>query len=393
LVHGDFTTMADAGMETRITRLLDWSARDKAWLLAVITVPLHLFYAGWVWVSLNYTDFGARFLDPTVAGQGLAYALLAALYWALVAAWGSALRYLQRDSMLLVNTVIFSYGISQLPLAFLVGMAEPMTGVILLGASITGFVLFSFWRVLAAFFISLFVLMLLSLLTVEGVLPYAPVMLEDPISRDYVSPYYVTSQFMLGVPFVTFAFVICYMLLSRWKRREAQAQRLAVTDPLTGVANRRAFLDTLEREYARAQRDQSSMAVVMLDLDHFKNTNDSHGHAAGDAVLCHAAAVLGGVVREVDSVGRLGGEEFAILLPGATASEAMDVAERCRAALCRAPVMHEGAPVDVTASLGVCGLPANTVQRASRFLELADQALYAAKDGGRNRVVCYQDSP
>lgn len=383
--------MAGAGMETRITRLLDWTARDKAWLLAVITVPLHLFYAGWAWVSLNLTEFGARFLSPDITQDALIYSLAAALYWAVVAVWGSALRHLQRDSMLMVNIVIFTYGLSQLPLAYMIGLAAPMTGVILLGATITGFVLFSFWRVLLAFFISLLVLIALSVMTVHGTLEYAPAFLSDPISREYVSPYYVTSQFMLGVPFVTIAFVICYMLLSRWRRREAQAQRLAVTDSLTGVANRRAFLDVLDQEYIRARRASGPLAVVMLDLDHFKATNDNHGHAAGDAVLCHAAEVLSRVVREVDCVGRLGGEEFAVVLPGATAAEAVEVAERCRAALCQAPVMYQGVAIEVAASLGVCGLPADSVQRASRLLELADKALYAAKEAGRNRVHCYRD--
>lgn len=384
--------MAGAGMETRITRLLDWSARDKAWFLAIMTVPLHLFYAGWGWLSLHYTDFGSQFLDPSATRQAWTYALLAALYWALIALWGTMLRRRQRDSMLLVNTVIFTYGITQLPLAYLSGLAEPMTGVILLGASITGFVLFSFWRVLAAFAISLGVLILLSALTVNGTLVYAPILLADPISRDYVSPYYAISQFMLGVPFVTFAFVICYMLLTRWQRREAQAQRLAVTDPLTGVANRRAFLELLENEYSRALRGGDSLAVLMLDLDHFKAINDNHGHAAGDTVLTQASSILQKTVREVDRVGRLGGEEFAVLLPQTSAREALEVAERCRRALCQEPVIHQGTSIDISASLGVCGLPADSVQRATRLLELADDALYRAKEAGRNRVICYQDA-
>ena len=281
--------MPQPGNETRITRLLDWTEHDKAWFLCLLTGPLHLLYMLWGWLSQEYTQFGVRFMDPASTRLVWLYALGAAGFWFLLSAWGSVLRRRRRDSQLYVNIVIFSFGLTQIPLAYAIGLAAPMTGVVLLGATMTGFVLFGYWRVLAAFFVSLGALVILSVLTVRDLLPYAPIFRTDPISQVYVSPYYTASQFMLGVPFVTSAFVIAYMLLNRWRRREAQAQRLATTDPLTGVANRRALGDALKQAYLRALRHEQPLAVVMVDLDHFKDVNDNYGHDAGDRVLVGVA--------------------------------------------------------------------------------------------------------
>ena len=384
--------MAQAGKETRITRLLDWTEDDKAWFLSLVTVPLHLLYLLWGWFSLEHTQFGVRFMDPAVSKQAWLYALGAAFFWVLMSLWGTVLRRLERSSSLYVNIVIFSFGLTQLPLAYASGLAGPMTGVILLGATMTGFVLFSYWRVLAAFFVSLAVLIALSVMTVRDLLPYAPMFRTDPISQVYVSPYYATSQFMLGVPFVTSAFVISYMLLTRWRRREAQTERLATTDALTGVANRRALGEALGHAWLRALRHQQSMALVMVDLDYFKHINDSHGHDMGDRVLVQVAKALRDCVREIDLVGRMGGEEFVLLLPETGEEAARQVAERCRAAVARIRLgLADGGSLSVTASFGICALPASRLQSAERYLSLADDALYQAKSAGRNRVVVYRD--
>lgn len=384
--------MGQVPYETRVTRLLDWTARDKAWFLCLLSVPLQLFFAAWGWLTLGFTDFGHQFLDPRMSAFAYQYALLAALCWLLLAGWGAFMRRLDRPARGFVNLVVFGFGPSLLPLAWLSGLAEPMTGVILLGATITGFVLFGFWRVLAAFFVSLAGLVGLAMLSVQGVLSYAPMFRTDPISQVYMAPYYVVSQFLLGVPFVTSAFIICYMLLNRWRRREAQAQRLATTDPLTGVANRRALTSALEREYQRALRHDQPLALIMVDLDYFKQINDRHGHDVGDEVLVAAAAALAESVREIDMVGRLGGEEFVILLPETGEEAALQVAERCRKGIAaRTLTGEQGRPVGVTASLGVCACAAGELSGAARYLSLADQALYKAKEQGRNRVVPFRD--
>ncbi len=157
----------------------------------------------------------------------------------------------------------------------------------------------------------------------------------------------------------------------------------AEQDPLTGLSNRRHFEQSLLRERARALRSGEPYALVLLDLDHFKQVNDRHGHDGGDAALCHVAKLMQGTLREFDSLGRLGGEEFALLLPRTDASGAREVAERLRARLAAQPLEHRGQALALTASFGIAIGCDDDPHELSRQ---ADQALYAAKAGGRNRV-------
>ena len=159
-----------------------------------------------------------------------------------------------------------------------------------------------------------------------------------------------------------------------------EIRRMAASDGLTGVANRRTFDEALAREVARAERTGEPLSVVLLDVDHFKRINDTHGHQAGDDVLRHVGAALRAGARQADLPARYGGEEFAVILPGATAEEGLRAAERLRAAMAR------GAPVAFTASAGVASLPRSATTGAD-LVAAADQALYAAKAGGRDRTV------
>jgi diguanylate cyclase (GGDEF)-like protein len=122
----------------------------------------------------------------------------------------------------------------------------------------------------------------------------------------------------------------------------------------------------------------------VLDLDHFKQINDTHGHAAGDAVLRHFAALLRGELRKVDTAGRMGGEEFAIILPGADSAAARAFGERLRQRVAETPVMHGGLAIQVTVSIGIAAMTPRDAT-ADAVLVRADRALYRAKEGGRNR--------
>jgi len=165
--------------------------------------------------------------------------------------------------------------------------------------------------------------------------------------------------------------------------RARAAALLASTDELTGLPNRRAFLRQLDREIAASVEFNWPLAIAMFDVDHFKRVNDTHGHAVGDEVLREVAARAGRVVRGGDMIGRLGGEEFAVLMPGASATDAAYVAERLRAAMEAPPASGCTLP-QVTISVG---LAARVQQRsADELLGIADDALYLAKRGGRNRV-------
>jgi diguanylate cyclase (GGDEF)-like protein len=165
----------------------------------------------------------------------------------------------------------------------------------------------------------------------------------------------------------------------------ARARHAADHDHLTGARSRRAFFDLAAREQARSRRHASPLSLLLFDVDHFKRINDTHGHAAGDRVLAEIVARAGTVVRNIDTVGRLGGEEFAVLLPDTAAGTALLVAERLRHAL-DVPADAAGAgKIGYTVSIGVATLQAG--ESIDAMLSRADAALYAAKAGGRNAVV------
>jgi diguanylate cyclase (GGDEF)-like protein len=157
----------------------------------------------------------------------------------------------------------------------------------------------------------------------------------------------------------------------------------ASTDALTGLANRRSFVLSLEREFGRVQRDGSELAIAVFDLDHFKAINDNHGHAAGDLALQRFAGLLAAETAQSDLCSRVGGEEFTLILPGCDHPTARDVAQRLIDYVARMTARDE---IPFTASCGVAAVtPA--VHTADELLIAADRALYAAKGGGRNQVA------
>lgn len=186
---------------------------------------------------------------------------------------------------------------------------------------------------------------------------------------------------------------------TRLVRMQKQFRHMAETDALTGAANRRAFMQYLDTLVDRARRQDAPLAAVMVDLDHFKRTNDTYGHAVGDKVLVQTVRQVQSCLRDCDMLGRLGGEEFAVVLPGATAASAVAAAERIREAIAAVDVrVDNGDRIPVTASLGVAVLEGDKMmETAEGLLHAADEALYAAKAGGRNRVVeaasCREDAP
>ena len=179
----------------------------------------------------------------------------------------------------------------------------------------------------------------------------------------------------------------CLILRDITDKREAieRRRREAFGDHLTGLANRRAFFESAEQELVRSRANPRPTAVIAFDADHFKTINDRHGHPGGDAVLQHLAGILAETFREVDVVARIGGEEFAVLLPSTDLPRAAVVAERLRALVASSVVQFEGARIQYTVSAGVaCVLDGEG--GIDLLLKRADLALYAAKRAGRNRV-------
>jgi diguanylate cyclase (GGDEF)-like protein len=172
--------------------------------------------------------------------------------------------------------------------------------------------------------------------------------------------------------------------------QKAVLTEVAISDPLTGLHNRRAFQVRLGEELARVHRSGGPLALLMLDLDRFKALNDRYGHPAGDAALHTVAAVLKQELRTVDLPARLGGEEFGVLLPDSDGQAALMAAERVRTAIASCPIVYQAATLAITASIGVAWYPGHA-DTSEGLLRAADQALYRAKEAGRDRVCSPTD--
>jgi diguanylate cyclase (GGDEF)-like protein len=191
---------------------------------------------------------------------------------------------------------------------------------------------------------------------------------------------------VLSFEALLFTIAIAFILLAMAKERTEHRHKTAsLVDPLTGVANRRAFLQDGEAQLKRQTTDPRPTAVMLLDLDNFKSINDRFGHAVGDRVLQIFADVASGCVRHIDLFGRLGGEEFAALLRDTTRERALAVAEQIRTGFAEATRQVDGRSVDATVSIGIV-ISHDAVLDLSALLAQADHALYRAKDSGRNRV-------
>jgi diguanylate cyclase (GGDEF)-like protein len=186
------------------------------------------------------------------------------------------------------------------------------------------------------------------------------------------------------------AFTIFRPMVGRIVQYAARLTHLATTDPLTGAANRRCFLEGGNAELERARRYGHPVSVLALDVDHFKRINDTHGHPAGDRVLVDLVAALKRGLRANDLLGRIGGEEFAVLLPETSLGAAIEVAEHLRRSASAMTVHHDGRMVTLTVSIGVSEVSLES-QKADESLfeamKAADEALYRAKSGGRNQAV------
>ncbi|MBI3353473.1 MAG: diguanylate cyclase [Nitrospirae bacterium] len=174
-------------------------------------------------------------------------------------------------------------------------------------------------------------------------------------------------------------------------RLYANTVKLATTDSLTGLTNRRVFMEELTKEAARSSRYHRSFSLLMIDIDHFKWVNDTHGHQSGDAVLRSMGGILKDQLRVVDLVARYGGEEFAILLPETDASGVKLVGDRLRRAIAQTIfLLPDGKEIGLTVSIGIASFPL-CARIPSELIKGADQALYVSKEAGRNQVHLYSD--
>lgn len=171
-------------------------------------------------------------------------------------------------------------------------------------------------------------------------------------------------------------------------RREIESlSDLVITDPLTRLYNYRHLLRVIEQELERTRRNGQPTALIMLDLDHFKQVNDNWGHEVGNRVLCHVAELIRNQLRKIDIACRYGGEEFSLILPGTALPRAVNAANRLRETIAETPLLVEDEPLFVTASMGVAVYERHSTESPESFIRQADARLYEAKHEGRDRVA------
>lgn len=217
--------------------------------------------------------------------------------------------------------------------------------------------------------------------------PIGWISLQCVVGRDPFSEVYWDS---LLYGYISIASFITFTLLGYLiGKRELLITDLALTDALTALYNKRYFRNRLEQEFSRFRRHGTPMSLVQLDLDHFKVVNDTWGHQAGDEVLKTVSALIMSKCRTNEIAARVGGEEISIIVSDSTQEDAYHLAERLRASINACLSTWQGAAIRVTASFGVAQATSE-MENPWVLYERADQALYQAKQNGRNQVVCYQ---
>lgn len=377
-------------LRRRLAAALEWSAVDKGLVIMAMSIPLYLQYLLWSLYVLARPD-REQLVNVAVAIDMMRLHAVLIVAGGAIAAVGLFIRRRWPDLLLFQHVTIQFFALSLVAASYGIGTMSFCAGLVLLGAPIFGFILLDRVAVWLATLVALTALAVLSYASSAGYLPYAPVVVPPADADSHL--FWTGSMFFFAAPFLIFITLMADEMLNWWRAREERIRQLSRTDALTGLHNRRSILETLEQEIIRAARQGSSLSVVILDLDHFKRINDTWGHPAGDQVLREAARVLRENVREADAVGRYGGEEFMIVLPGAGLDEARGVLERCRARLADAEIVTEAKQcLRVSASFGLATACAGDLA-AQRLIKSADEALYRAKAQGRNRIEVGEPSP
>lgn len=380
------------GIRTQLSQYignpLEWPAARKASLVLYTYLLEQLIYAI-VLAGMLSVAHTASFVDVEAARHHVFYfKLLPGLTLALIIAI-QLLQHRLPHHTGYEHVASQFFSLTHVYYGYTIGLLSLPVGLVMAGATMAGLIFFHRRAVLYAFGSATLLIFLLSFASMAGVLPYAPLAtsLHDPTTGS-LHPFLAAVYLLVSLPHLVIHFAIAAYILKRWRQREEEVRHLSSIDPLTGLMNRRSITEHLEREQARRLRSGEPLSVVMIDLDHFKQINDTWGHQVGDDVLVKAAQILKNTVRQNDYVGRFGGEEFLIILPGMDKDGAALLAERIRKTITASPFsVDQEHQVSVTASLGLCACNQQQTRSITEIIRLADDALYKAKHSGRDRLV------
>ena len=376
-----------------ISNPMDWKAIDRFILLASLVLLAPTSFGITMWMAYAMVP---EWLNPTLVHWLSGLYILHILLMSGFIMTALKLRRYTHDWPLFENMIIASFLIVVLTTGYVTGtyLSEALL-IIFLGVIITctladvNKIRFCFWVVVP-------VLVLMSIADLTNLLPHAMLLERSPIAPDGRPLDGWMAVRMTVAAILAPLIYLCILAMKRWTERENLYQEMSTIDGLTRLANRNFLISRGQEEIQRARATESTsmppLSCIMIDLDHFKQINDSWGHHAGDQVLVAASKIMMESARPNDEVGRYGGEEFAVLLPGTTLLQAKLIAERMRVRISKMEVDVDGNRIHVTASFGVACYPSPDVEAMSDLLKTADHALYEAKENGRNQVVLAQST-
>lgn len=368
--------------------VMEWNYLQKSVLLHAFTVLLFLSYVVYMagvllhpaWHQYIQVDLFRILVWKEALIALLAAILGMACYCLQGRSW--ALRYLPSVSIIFFAVAMCSTG-------YEVGAMSPATGIFLMGTSLIGLALFPRFIVLCVTICAAMVMMALAYAGVVGWIPYAPMFSNHIFDPKLSATFYFYSMLYFILPPAAILMLGTDLVLKQWHQRGREVTLLSQLDPLTGLYNRRTINEHLGRLLAMSV-EEDQISILILDLDHFKQVNDTYGHMVGDEVLRQVGHVLQSTMRKSDLAGRFGGEEFIIVLYRSASDVGISVAERIRAKIAniRIPICVTER-IQVTTSIGIASFSPYGMTCIDHVLSQADQALYKAKHGGRNRVVHY----
>jgi diguanylate cyclase (GGDEF)-like protein len=360
-----------------------WNARDRSLYVQFLTTLLMVIVTfsfavldGWPFL-LERPEDAAALRTTTMLAEGALVFWLGFYVWTL--RW-----YVRRGinfSWLLFFTIA-AHIITGTAVCYAIGPYTAASGLIAVAALLLGMVLLerrSLWIAVTAWFLSMFAIHFASR---AGALPFLS-LFQASLGQSDLAKVAAERAVAAALIYIPLAVVMDH-LISVWRQDERSLYEAAQFDSLTGAYTRGFAMAVMQRAVLKARGDAKPLGVLMLDLDHFKRINDAHGHARGDLVLKQTTHAVQSTLRAGDIVGRFGGEEFVILLPGADVKQATGAAERCRAAV-ETMKIPDAPYLSVTASVGVAAFPDHG-EDLDGLLQASDRAMYAAKANGRNRI-------
>jgi len=369
-----------------IGQQINGSLQEKSIFICWLSLPIYLLIGFGCLAGLILSRWTEEIYNPLL-WAGVIWGCSATLFWASLG-YFSAQRDMSEDQgQLFAQLTIALFGVSGILSMLLVGPFNLVTGIVLTGSILIGMLLFPAQKIALIFALSIAAILAYAVTISLGGTHYQPLL--EPVHAPAAQLWYDLMVIVAATLIIFKDSFTVAALTSTWRHREARTLLQASTDPLTGVANRGYATQVLEQAFLHAEQSGKPLSVVLVDVDHFKQINDRYGHQTGDLALQLVAHSLRDTLRDNDLVGRYGGEEFLLILPGSDAQNAIGIAERCAQALrnITIPGIQNQPALKLTASFGVHSEHASADSSPGDMIEKADIAMYQAKRAGRDRVI------